>query len=223
MFDSQNCTYCVVSMVCVNGTAQLQWRHNEPDGVYNYLCLESLLNRLFRRGSMKTSKLHVTVPCEWNPSVTGEFPTQRASDAGNASIWWRHHVILWSVFMPVGAVLYTPRCYMGHQGVIWALKLLSWKFQLSTFFPGCITFLANAPGLMVQQSGDLLFPFLLAWTSCSSMDYNSITVTSYWARCCVSNHRLLDCFVHRVFGRISKKSSKLRVTGYRWIPLTESQ
>ena len=23
--------------------------------------------------------------------VTGEFPTQRASNAENASIWWRHH------------------------------------------------------------------------------------------------------------------------------------
>ena len=26
-----------------------------------------------------------------NSPVTGEFPTQRASDAENASIWWRHH------------------------------------------------------------------------------------------------------------------------------------
>ena len=26
--------------------------------------------------------------------VTGEFPSQRASNGENASIWWRHHVIL---------------------------------------------------------------------------------------------------------------------------------
>ena len=26
-----------------------------------------------------------------NSPVTGEFPTQRASDAENVSIWWRHH------------------------------------------------------------------------------------------------------------------------------------
>ena len=25
--------------------------------------------------------------------VTDEFPAQRASDAENVSIWWRHHVI----------------------------------------------------------------------------------------------------------------------------------
>ena len=27
-----------------------------------------------------------------NSSVTGEFPSQRASDAENISIWWRHHI-----------------------------------------------------------------------------------------------------------------------------------
>ena len=29
--------------------------------------------------------------CAGNLPVTGEFPTQRASNAGNISIWWRHH------------------------------------------------------------------------------------------------------------------------------------
>ena len=27
-----------------------------------------------------------------HPAVTGEFPAQRASNAENVSIWWRHHV-----------------------------------------------------------------------------------------------------------------------------------
>ena len=27
----------------------------------------------------------------WNSPVTGEFPVQRASNAENVSIWWRHH------------------------------------------------------------------------------------------------------------------------------------
>ena len=38
----------------------------------------------------KTSKLRVTVLCEWNPPVTRGFPSQRASNAENVSIWWRH-------------------------------------------------------------------------------------------------------------------------------------
>ena len=47
-------------------------------------------NRLFRRRSKKTSELCVTGLCEGNSPVTGEFPTKRAINAKNASIWWRH-------------------------------------------------------------------------------------------------------------------------------------
>ena len=70
----------------------LQWRHNERDGVTNHRCLDCLLNRLFKCRSKKTSTFRVTGFCEWNPPVTGGFPSQRASrDAENVSIWWRHH------------------------------------------------------------------------------------------------------------------------------------
>ena len=51
-----------------------------------------LLNRLFGRRSEKTSKLRVTGLCEKNSQVAGEFLAQRASNAENVSIWWRHHV-----------------------------------------------------------------------------------------------------------------------------------
>ena len=36
----------------------------------------------------KTSKLHITGLCEGNSPVTGGFPSQRASNTENASIWW---------------------------------------------------------------------------------------------------------------------------------------
>ena len=65
-----------------------QWRHNERDGVSIHDCLP---NRLFRHTWKKPSKLRVTGLCEGNSPVTGEFPTQRASNAENASICWRHH------------------------------------------------------------------------------------------------------------------------------------
>ena len=74
-----------------NGSA-LQWRHNERDGVSTHQPHDCLLNRLFRCRSYKTSKLRVTGLCEGNSPLTGEFPTQRASNAENVSIWWRHHV-----------------------------------------------------------------------------------------------------------------------------------
>ena len=44
-----------------------------------------------RRRLKKTSKLRVTGLCAGNSLVTGEFPAQRASNAENVSIWWRHH------------------------------------------------------------------------------------------------------------------------------------
>ena len=45
-----------------------------------------------RRRSKKTTKLCITGLCAGNSPVTGEFPAQRASNAENVSIWWRHHV-----------------------------------------------------------------------------------------------------------------------------------
>ena len=48
---------------------------------------------LFRHRSKKTSKLHVTSLCEGNSPVTSEFPSQRASNGENVSVWWCHHVV----------------------------------------------------------------------------------------------------------------------------------
>ena len=62
-----------------------RWRLKSPTH-------DCLLNRLFRRRSSKTSKLRVTGLCAGNSPVTGEFPAQRASNAENVSIWWRHHI-----------------------------------------------------------------------------------------------------------------------------------
>ena len=77
----------------------LRWRHNELDGVSNHQPHDCLLNRLFRRRSQKTSKLRVTGLCAGISPATGEIPAQRASNAENVSIWWRHHVnmesLLW--------------------------------------------------------------------------------------------------------------------------------
>ena len=67
--------------------------HNKCHGVSNHRCLDCLPNRLFRSRSKKTSKLRFTGLCEGNPPVTGGLPSQRASNAENVSIWWRHHDI----------------------------------------------------------------------------------------------------------------------------------
>ena len=71
----------------------LRWRHNGHDGVSHHQPRDCLLKCLFRCKSKKTSKLRVTGLCAGNSPVTGEFPAQRASNAENVSIWWRHHVL----------------------------------------------------------------------------------------------------------------------------------
>ena len=60
---------------------------------------------LFRRRSEKSSKLSATGLCEGNSPVTAEFPVQRASNAENVFIWWRHH----------GLLITWPRVVSRHQ------------------------------------------------------------------------------------------------------------
>ena len=51
-----------------------------------------------RRRSKKTPKLRVAGLCVGNSPVIGEFPAQRASNAENVSIWWRHHGHYWPFY-----------------------------------------------------------------------------------------------------------------------------
>ena len=68
----------------------LQWRQNEPDGV-PIVCstVWSGADQL-----KKTPKLRAAGLCQGNPPITAGFPWQRASNAVNVSIWWRHHHIM---------------------------------------------------------------------------------------------------------------------------------
>ena len=65
--------------------------HRPFSAISNHQPHDCLLNRLFRHRSKKTSKPCVTGLCAGNSPATDEFPAQRASNAGNVSIWWRHH------------------------------------------------------------------------------------------------------------------------------------
>ena len=80
---------CMQNCPHVNGIIgshwSLQWCHNERYSVSNH-----------RR--INYSKLRVTGLCVGNSPVTDEFPAQRASNAENVSIWWRHHVINYAFF-----------------------------------------------------------------------------------------------------------------------------
>ena len=79
----------------------LQWRHNGRNSVSNHQPHNCLLKRLFRRRSKEISKLRVTGFCAGKSPVSGEFPAQKASNAGNVSIWWRHHFNIPTSHAPV--------------------------------------------------------------------------------------------------------------------------
>ena len=92
--ESQGCFSMSMSWrhpVAPSTQKPLQWRHNGRNGVSNHHPHDCLLNRLFKRRSKKIPKLRVTGLCAGNSPVTGEFPTQRTSNAENISIWWRNH------------------------------------------------------------------------------------------------------------------------------------
>ena len=71
------------------GRITLQWRHNGRDGVSNnqpHDCLPFFI--------LAQIKEDTIAPRHWplgNSPMTGEFPTQMASNAENVFIWWRHH------------------------------------------------------------------------------------------------------------------------------------
>ena len=63
-----------------------------------WLRLKSPASRLFTQPLIQAQiKENIKAPRHWplygEFTGTGEFPTQRASNAENVSIWWRHHVV----------------------------------------------------------------------------------------------------------------------------------
>ena len=109
---------------------RLKWRHNEHDSVSNHQPHYCLPNRLFRCRSKKTWKLRVTGLCVGNSSVTGEFTTQKASNAENVSIWWRHRAGplcgRYTTVLPLPRIMkLTYRTYLHCNGVTWG----SWHLK----------------------------------------------------------------------------------------------
>ena len=98
--------HCVYQLLFLHSFHSLQWRQKERDGVSNHQPHDCLLNRLFKAQiKEKTLKFRVNDLYAGNSPVTAEFPAQRASNAENVSIWWRHHVAQTTEFGPCNQVL----------------------------------------------------------------------------------------------------------------------
>ena len=72
--------------------------------------------------TMASQLTSITGLGEGNSPVTVEFPAQRASNAENVSIWWRHHVYIRGLTHLDRTVLYTwrlqnwPKSYTDNAG-----------------------------------------------------------------------------------------------------------
>ena len=97
----------ITSATFMGRSIPLQWRQNERDGVSDHQPHDSLLNRLFRRRSKKTSMLRVSGLCAWNSPETGEFPRHKWP------VTWKmlpfDDVIMGSTFQILTSVTYNLR------------------------------------------------------------------------------------------------------------------
>ena len=66
-------------------------------------------------------KAPVTGFCEGNSQVIGGFPTLRASNAENVSIWWRHHGRLYREYLEENDDRQISRVYFV---ALWLLQFL---------------------------------------------------------------------------------------------------
>ena len=75
----------------------LQWRHDVRHGVSNHQPHDCLLNRLFRRGSKKTSKLRVTGLCEgWPVNSPHKGPvTWKMFPFDDVIMFWTKETKIW--------------------------------------------------------------------------------------------------------------------------------
>ena len=89
--------------------------------------ITNLMNVYSRRRSKKTSKLRVTGLCAGNSPVTGEFPAQRASNAENVIIWWRHHGV-WACWHQL--CCWRIKIYWVYLQLLWNLSKLQWVQEL---------------------------------------------------------------------------------------------
>ena len=117
------------------GCRSLQWRHNGRRGVSKHQPHDCL----FKRRSKKTSKLRVTGLCVGNSPLTGEFPSQRATNAENVSIWWRHHGGLAHVWHKTCTIM-IMRYIVGYQDLVFFLEK-----SLFTWLGGCTTRTSPSP------------------------------------------------------------------------------
>ena len=76
-------------------SSDISWHHMAIKDIlaHNQYIMAKVVAVLSKSETTCIGKPHSNMPKLLQ--VTSEFPAQRASNAGNVSIWWRHHVKPW--------------------------------------------------------------------------------------------------------------------------------
>ena len=77
---------------CAYHLSALQWCHNGRLNMASQITsLTIVYSTVYSGADQRKYQICVTGLWAGKSPVTGEFPSQRASNAENVSIWWRHH------------------------------------------------------------------------------------------------------------------------------------
>ena len=124
------------------------WRRNERDGFSNHRRLNCLLSRLFS-ATQRKHQSSALLACVRNPPVTGGFPSQRASNVENVSIWWRHYEARATLLIP------NPSHPFQEQNLFIERQITSRELTIKNLF--------------CTPSMDVIWCLLIAWENCVSV------------------------------------------------------
>ena len=172
----------------------LQWRQNRHDGVSNHQPHQCLLNRLF---SADQRKHQISAPLfEGNSPVTGEFPTQMASNAENVSILMTSSCTNVTRFRcPSSNIVSRWRITL----IVWLLPLL-WKNsacfktrwgRLNNIFSGIILGMASVN----ERSPYIVTSLLIGWPHTQNAPCLLVFLSIDG---CSRNHRTPDHYLYNV-------------------------
>ena len=92
------------------GCCLLQWRHMRASQITS---VSMVCSSVCSGADQRKHQSSPSLAFEGNSPMTGEFLLQRASNAKNVSIWWRHHVMTTLVVQCVQCIYTNRRTFTG--------------------------------------------------------------------------------------------------------------
>ena len=196
----------------------LRWRHNRRDCVSYHQPHGSLLNRLFRRRSKKTSKLRVTGLCAGNSpgpvNSPHKWPVTRKMFQFEDVIIRNDLRYLMNFLGTSNAKSLPQMCMKILCGSVCVFYTVCCKFQLWMLYLYRIcTICKYVDRKCTNKYFDYILVLFLVLTICVSLPKicpsNNVTYD-------VSNYRQFGCLFNSLLKLITKQTSKVRITARLW-------